>query len=497
MAKENVAIILAVSDYGPTNSLTGCENDAALIKAILEKTGKFPPDNCLFIDEDTSSGAVKGALSRFIGGLKGRDVGEIFYFYSGHGLFDGTDFYYLLSDYQTARTQVTTLANAELDEMLRSLGADLTVKVIDACYSAQQYVKSPDDFEKAIRVTSLTYKNCYFMFSSEQTQASWQDSNFSYFTLEFAKAIEQHSSSSIRYKDIIDFVSDSFAPNARQRPVFVAQANFTEEFCTVDESMRQMISDRLSGTISKVSTPAASILSVTEELKQRIQKDAERYGTAEDAEKMFEFIKDIIEGYELPDPLADLYSLKRTFMSEQYQVPNATAIGQWLENNPGDFFGEVLRSQESYDAQEPVVRLRNAFDYVTSPSYPEYRTVTKYRLVISGFDSTERIPLKAVHVVAEPRLQNVPWWKWYCAFVVSKTEIACFETHVRLKEINWQEQEEQGKVQWTVRKLPMKDSGVVRDQLDKAFHKFTSAVTDYLMEKYALEEKNAESPSPS
>lgn len=135
--------------------------------------------------------------------------------------------------------QATTLANSELDEMLRSLRTDLVVKVIDACYSAQQYVKSPDEFEKAIKATGTGYKHCYFMFSSEQTQTSWQDSNLSYFTLEFAKAIQQHSSPSIRYKDIIDFVSDSFAPNARQKPVFVAQANFTEEF---SPSMTQCVS---------------------------------------------------------------------------------------------------------------------------------------------------------------------------------------------------------------------------------------------------------------
>jgi hypothetical protein len=89
--------------------------------------------------------------------------------------------------------KATTLANIELDEMLRSLNAYLAVKVVDACYSAQQYVKSPDEFEKAIKATGASYNNCYFMYSSEQTQASWQDNNFSYFTLEFAKSIQQHS----------------------------------------------------------------------------------------------------------------------------------------------------------------------------------------------------------------------------------------------------------------------------------------------------------------
>jgi hypothetical protein len=66
--------------------------------------------------------------------------------------------------------KATTLANIELDEMLRSLNAYLAVKVVDACYSAQQYVKSPDEFEKAIKATGASYNNCYFMYSSEQTK---------------------------------------------------------------------------------------------------------------------------------------------------------------------------------------------------------------------------------------------------------------------------------------------------------------------------------------
>jgi hypothetical protein len=486
MPKENISIILAVSDYGPTNSLPGCKNDGELVRAIIEKTGRFAPDNTLYLNVETSSSAVKRSLSRFIGSFNDRQVGEIFYFYTGHGLFDGTDFYYLLSDYSPARQRATTLTNVELDEMLRSLRADLTVKVIDACYSAQQYVKSVDEFEKAIKASSATYKNCYFMFSSEQTQASWQDGNFSHFTFEFAKAIQQHASSSIRYKDIIDFISDAFASNARQRPVFVAQANFTEEFCAVDDSLKAMINSGLVGIAAPVhpgpiTTPR---LSAADELSLRIRKDAERYCTAEDAEKTLGLIKEVIGSYKLSGPVADFYALRQTFMSE-YQIPNAQAIGDWLNNNPGDFFGKVVLRQESSKTVQPV--LRNAFDF---SHYPEYRTVTMPKWVVSGFDSTVKMSFKAVQLLAEPSLQNVPWWKWYCAFLVSKTDIACFETDVRLKEINWQEQEEQGKIEWRIGILPLKNSDVIESQLHDMLDRFATKITRFLMEKYGLDEKD-------
>ncbi len=492
MTKENIAIILAVSDYGATNSLPGSKNDGAMLRQILEKTGKFAPDNTLFLEADTTSGFVKSALSRFISNYKGREIGEAFFYFTGHGLFDGSDFYYLLTDYSPSRSKATTLGNAELDEMLRSLGADLAVKIVDACYSAQQYVKSSDEFEKAIRATTTSYNKCYFMYSSEQTQASQQDSNLSYFTLEFAKSIQQHSSPSIRYKDIIDFVSDSFATNARQRPVFVAQANFTEEFSAVDDAMRQIITNLLPATVLPALPPktTAPILSINEELKGRIRKEAEVYCTAEDAITTFSSIKEVIESYQLPDPLKDLYNLKRTLMIEGYEVPNAKAIGEWLANNPGDFFAKVLYSTEEYEEEKAYYPRRSALYGGMYPEYPEFRTVTKQRSVIAGFDSTEKLPFKAVHLIAEPNLQNLPWWKFYGAFIVSKTDIRCFVTHLKLKEMNWEERKEQGKIEWQIKTFPMKDVSLATNNIGVTLDQFADRMTSYLMEKYGLAKKD-------
>lgn len=265
--------------------------------------------------------------------------------------------------------------------------------------------------------------------------------------------------------------------------------------------MRQLIGNLLSGAappapIISLATPS---LTIPEQLKERIQKDAESYGTLEDAVKMFDFIKGVMDSFQLPDPIADLFTLRRTFMSEQYGVPNAKAIGEWLQNNPGDFFARVLVEIEEYDTEEmfyPRTGMLSAFSSVY-PQSPQFRTVTKERTVISGFDSSEKIPLKAVHLVAEPKLQNLPWWKWYCAFIVSKTQIRCFLTDVRLKEINWQERQEQGKIEWRIRTLPLKDMDVVRKHVDEMLDQFAEAITKYLMEKYGLSDGDHTEPSAS
>lgn len=81
MSKENLAIILAVSEYDSENALPGCKNDGELIRQILEKTGRFAPDNTLYIGADTTSANVKRSLSQFIGGFKGRDRRSLLFLY--------------------------------------------------------------------------------------------------------------------------------------------------------------------------------------------------------------------------------------------------------------------------------------------------------------------------------------------------------------------------------------------------------------------------------
>src|SRR5207253_89414 len=109
----------------------------------------------------------------------------------------------------------------------------------------------------------------------------------------------------------------------------------------------------------------------------------------------------------LPDPVGDFYTLRPTFMVERYEVPNPKAIGDWLEKNQGDYFAKLVFTQEAYEAEEPYYPRRGPLGLAAA--FPEYRTVTRHKNVVAGFDSTAHIPFKAVHLVAEPKLQNVPW----------------------------------------------------------------------------------------
>ncbi|TON37427.1 hypothetical protein, partial [Vibrio parahaemolyticus] len=74
------------------------------------------------------------------------------------------------------------------------------------------------------------------------------------------------------YKDLIDFVSDSFESNSEQTPFFVVQADFTEPFCTVSKTLRDALSKfivRDDLVVEKENTKFVSVV-------DRIKADAER-----------------------------------------------------------------------------------------------------------------------------------------------------------------------------------------------------------------------------
>lgn len=171
-------------------------------------------------------------------------------------------------------------------------------------------------------------------------------------------------------------------------------------------------------------------------------------------------------------------------MADGYEVPNPKAIGLWLDKNQGDNFAKATYKQEEYEAEEPFYQ-RGLFG-ASIGIVPQYRTVTKYRKVVSGFDSTADIPFKSVHLIAEPTLHNIPWWKWHCVFIVSKAYIRCFVTHLRLREVNWNERTETGNIDWRIEEFVTKDVTGAKKKIEDLLDQFADSITRYLMEKYGL-----------
>jgi Caspase domain len=222
---ENLAIVIGICDYAaPTGNLPACKPDAQAVAKILQAEPRF--GNVLYIDADTRSSIVKQKVIEFISAHKNQEIGDIVFYFSGNGDFSGDEFFYLLSDYDPKRRKQTALENSELDNLVRLLNPKLFVKIVDACHSGVTYIKNTEDFQTYLKTAIPQFKKLYFMFSSQTDQFSYQDTQLSYFTRRVIESLARHDASSIRYKDIIDYVSDAFDGDAAQTPFFVTQAEF-------------------------------------------------------------------------------------------------------------------------------------------------------------------------------------------------------------------------------------------------------------------------------
>ncbi len=240
----NLAILIGVRHYKEKeNDLPACKNDVEVMNSILALSKRF--EGILYIGPDADSAAVKKGIVDFVDEHRNQVNDQVFFYFTGHGDFFNGEFYYLLSDFEKSRRKQTALENSELDNLLRSLKAKLVVKIVDACHSGVQYVKEEGVIKKYFDDTKSSFASCYFMFSSNVTQPSYQSEHFSDFTQSFINAIRDFKSDDIRYKDIIDSISDDFEGNTEQTPFFVTQGDFTHRFIHIDSEVRNFLSQLL------------------------------------------------------------------------------------------------------------------------------------------------------------------------------------------------------------------------------------------------------------
>jgi hypothetical protein len=134
--------------------LGGCKVDADSIKTLLEATSKY--DEILQMEGKVNADVFNQKLPEFIKKYKSETIGEVFFYYSGHGCVLNDAFAYIASDYDHSKPNATTMSNDDVDRLLKTLNANLVVKIIDACHSGTQYVKDIELMPKYINM----YNHC-------------------------------------------------------------------------------------------------------------------------------------------------------------------------------------------------------------------------------------------------------------------------------------------------------------------------------------------------
>lgn len=499
----NIAILIGVSEYQNANPLQACKNDVNFIANILKATGKYD-NNILCISEKTNASNIKEKITDKIEEFKDKPVEEIFFYYTGHGLYDNDEFYYILSDYDEDKLKQTSLENSELDNWLRSLNPEMTIKVVDACNSGMMYVKGTDkDIEKSLmdsfwkfnkpndlKSANGAFNKCYFMFSSKLDESSYiyKESKFSLFTESFIDAFKFHDSKDIRYKDIIDYISDRFSKIAKkQTPLFIIQAHNTEKFCSMNPIKKLFSPSKVikiePGKVKEEKKPEKDI----KNLVSIIEKDAESYLEKEEVFELLGKIEQLIQKHQYSDEFTKLYEINHLFMDygDYDNIPKLDVVGQWLANNDNEYFAEV--KSELQEIKEPMLEehlYNNLYSgIIATNNLLNALSPPKYERVIIGYKPTVNCPYDIIKFEANPKLPNIPLSECIIAFVISQTEIRFFFSYVNYKKVDWDNYEigEKG-VQWEIKVLKYKDN--IFDFMSNIQNNFADFVINELKEKY-------------
>jgi len=476
-----IACLLGVSKYDNYTELPACVNDLDIMNVMLDLTGEY--EHVLRIDGNQSSSKVKQQLVSFLTQFRGKEVDQVLFYFSGHGDFDGSEFNYVLKDFDTSKKKQTVIENSELDNWLRMLNPSLAVKVVDSCHAGVQYIKDPNVFHTSLGKTAESFKNCYFLFSSQKEQSSYQSSFLSDFTHSLVKSVMSFQGTEIRFKDMIDYVSDEFAANSQQTPFFITQATNTEIFSPISQKLQSGLEAELAKHRS-TSVSGADKTELAEpqptSLVDRVKADALRFCSKEEVLLSIKHIQEYWQNNTYPEYVSSLYEFRCQLLPNlESEVPRLASIGKWLSENENNYFASPTYREENYEAQVEVPVKRSWRDIMMGPLYQEYetRTVTRTRQVISGFRLTQEIDNPAIRIAASSKFENLNWHDCHIAYVFSKTQIGLFYIFSTFRELNWEQRSRQTDDTWRLLTADFKSS----DGLDQALNKISEAFVEHIM----------------
>lgn len=428
-----IAIIIGISEYVNEQSLKGCKVDADSMRKLLDATGKY--DDILQMDDKVDAIELNDKIPLFIKKNKGEIIDEIFFYYSGHGCVINDEFAYVASDYRSDKPNTTTLKNDVVDTLLKSLNANVVVKIIDACQSGTQYVKDIDMIPKYINKHKDEFTNCYFMFSSRNDQSSIATSSLSVFTRSFIQAVKSCAFGDVKYNSIESYIADDFISNPNQKPQFVHQADLTEVFCVKDAIINSVLD-----TLLKVNkpTPAPNAKPVDSDtpLIRAIKQDGLSYKTEEQICEILEKSKESISKMEHDKELLELFDITMSFNNDLYGFTKKGEIGEWLSKRKHNYYAKIERS--SYDLSNWIFSSSSLGQ--KEQKEKQDNSLMNYLLkmnntYISGFSHQLKYPFDLVSCLYKPKLNNLHAFKVQMVFVCSNTELVSFSYTTEIKNL--------------------------------------------------------------
>ena len=464
----NIAILIGISEYTNLQTLSACKNDVNILNSILSKNEKY--DDILFINNETSSRNVKNKVIEFVKKYKDEDINEIFIYFSGHGYFDGEEFYYICSDFDKNKIKQTSFENKEFDSYLKSLNPKLTIKVIDACQSGINYIKDINEIKDFFNKGENKFNNCYFMYSSYSNQSSYANEKISNFTNDFINSL-LHFKNEIRYKDIIDYLSDSFKKES-QTPFFVVQADFTEKFISINEDMEKFILDSI-----KTNFIEKQDEHLDKDLFTLVKSDAENYFTKEKVLSLLEKLKEKILEYKFHDlEIENYFEINSDFYNNYENVPRIGTISNWVNSeNKNDFFIKPIFVKRTKKIRVPKTGTMYSALVLLGRENDDDYYITKEEIidVPVSIELTTEMPFNYFNIKTNAKFHNLHNISFFLLPFVSKRKIIFFTTFTIYRNINWDEEKiDYSTIQWNNEEFNLKNENEIFEFIDKKIKEF-------------------------
>lgn len=442
----NIAILIGISKYKSEAALPACGLDADNMRRLLAATKKY--DDIQLVTDNTNASQVKDALRQFFG--KYQSVGgveEAFVYFSGHGVYQN-DAMLCCSDYDSSRPATTSISNAELDDLLRSVRPIVAVKVIDACQSGSPYIKEASaGFEKALGKSSLGSFIC--MASSRQDQSSYASASESFFTKRWIEATLSKEDGTVLYRDIQASLADAFVADPDQTPFFISQGSGLEVFSTVTEDMKALTLAR-----TKSLAPNKPEEAIAQLIKAHVEARDKAFVSHHAVTAAVEASKESLAASSIADALVQSFYAKSVKADVKLpSIPKARSVAAFAEEQSWAKRYFVKVNQESYRTRVPkdtfgVINVGIGRRFLGGGMSDE-DVVMETRQRPSTLESTEPLPLEVAEVSYNSSHPSLPAFLIYIGLVHSLTEVMVLSATVRLTQRGWDSRTpELSDVQW-------------------------------------------------
>ncbi|MGC9995066.1 MAG: caspase family protein [Terriglobia bacterium] len=427
----NIAALIGISNYRVAEQLPACSKDVAEMRRLLFATGKY--DDIFIHSTNTEAASLKDALRGFFRRHTGSDsIQEALVYFSGHGVYHNNDVLLCCSDFDLNRPASTSLSNTELDDLLRSVGPKVAVKILDACQSGSQYIKeAAPGFEKALRESQLASFIC--MASSRSDQSSYASAECSVFTSRLIDAALSKAEGLVLYRDIQAALADSFVATPEQTPFFVVQGTGLESFAQVTPEMRALQTARSAtqAIVEPENTLAASI-------SEQVQRMDTLYVPVEVAKQAIDEARTGLERAPLSHPLVSrFYEKHAVFDRKLATLPGAKELAKFASEQAWEkkYFVRIVQEPRAVRvAKDPWRALRRSITW--SPDEVEY--VTRVVHEPSQLEPTETLPFEVAEVRFEPKAHpSLKSFVTYIGLAHSLTELVVLSASARLLEAGW------------------------------------------------------------